>query len=318
MYLCALWVVMFGGQYDFYILDQVSFPIPLIRLRSRNVFFYCHYPDKLLSTNRGSFWMRVYRFFMDYLEELTTGMARCIVVNSMFTQKVFLDNFPLIRRYCRGHRPRVLYPAIDNKAFVKEDPKVTIQKVLGKEQLKKDTVVITSLNRYERKKNIPLALESFAYYLHHNPVTTDVMLVIAGGYDPRLPENVDVHRELENRARELGIRDKVVFLKSINNDERITILENSTILMYTPENEHFGIVPVEAMYMGCIVFACNSGGPLESVSHENTGYLMSPVAEEWGRQVGRVVGMGAEERDRMREQGRERVEKMFTNRAFAK
>jgi hypothetical protein len=29
----------------------------------------------------------------------------------------------------------------------------------------KRTIIMTSLNRYERKKNIPLALESFAYYM---------------------------------------------------------------------------------------------------------------------------------------------------------
>jgi alpha-1,3/alpha-1,6-mannosyltransferase len=55
--------------------------------------------------------------------------------------------------------------------------------------------------------------------------------------------------------------------------------------MYTPENEHFGIVPLEAMYMGCIVFACNSGGPLESVEDGKTGYLMSPNIEDWGKKV---------------------------------
>jgi len=64
-----------------------------------------------------------------------------------------------------------------------------------------------------------------------------------------------------------------VFLKSISNDARLLLLENTNVLLYTPENEHFGIVPVEAMYMGCIVLACNSGGPLESVDSGVTGYL---------------------------------------------
>ena len=53
-------------------------------------------------------------------------------------------------------------------------------------------------------------------------------------------------------------------------------------MLYTPENEHFGIVPVEAMYMKCIVIACNSGGPLESVAHQKTGFLLPSKAQEWG------------------------------------
>jgi alpha-1,3/alpha-1,6-mannosyltransferase len=101
-------------------LDQVSFPIPLLRVRQRNVFFYCHYPDKLLSTDRRSLLKRFYRFFLDLIEEVTTGLAKTIVVNSRFTQRVFLDNFPLIRRMRgRTYKPEVVYPSIDEKAFVK-------------------------------------------------------------------------------------------------------------------------------------------------------------------------------------------------------
>lgn len=57
------------------------------------------------------------------------------------------------------------------------------------------------MNRYERKKNIPLALEAFNYYLKNSKESLfsidkkpkDVVLVIAGGYDTRLSENVELH-----------------------------------------------------------------------------------------------------------------------------
>lgn len=80
-------------------------------------------------------------------------------------------------------------------------------------------------------------------------------------------------------------------MRSISNDERLLLLRNSKILLYTPENEHFGIVPVEAMYMGCIVIACNSGGPLESVDDKKTGYLLSPNSDEWGQQISRILNL---------------------------
>ena len=60
------------------------------------------------------------------------------------------------------------------------------------------------------------------------------------------------------------------------------MLEKTEMLLYTPENEHFGIVPVEAMHMGCIVMACDSGGPLESIVHNETGFLFTPNANIWG------------------------------------
>ena len=64
-----------------------------------------------------------------------------------------------------------------------------------------------------------------------------------------------------------GVIDDVIFLKSISNELRSLLLKTADILLYTPENEHFGIVPVEAMYCGTIVIACNSGGPTESIIH---------------------------------------------------
>jgi alpha-1,3/alpha-1,6-mannosyltransferase len=37
------------------------------------VLFYCHYPDKLLCVRRQSLLKRLYRFPLDWLEEVTTG-----------------------------------------------------------------------------------------------------------------------------------------------------------------------------------------------------------------------------------------------------
>jgi alpha-1,3/alpha-1,6-mannosyltransferase len=52
--------------------------------------------------------------------------------------------------------------------------------------------MILSLNRFERKKNIKLALETVAYLKSIDPqVVQNIILVIAGGYDPRVKENVE-------------------------------------------------------------------------------------------------------------------------------
>ena len=60
-----------------------------------------------------------------------------------------------------------------------------------------ETKILTSLNRYERKKNIPLALKAFADYLSRcNGPTNNTFLVVAGGWDPRVVENVEHEKEL--------------------------------------------------------------------------------------------------------------------------
>ena len=40
--------------------------------------------------------MRIYRYVLDFLEEITTGMAALILVNSLYTQGVFKQAFPRI------------------------------------------------------------------------------------------------------------------------------------------------------------------------------------------------------------------------------
>ena len=84
--------------------------------------------------------------------------------------------------------------------------------------------------------------------------------------------------------------------------------------MYTPENEHFGIVPVEAMYMRSVVIACNSGGPLESIEDKVTGFLLPPDADLWAKGL---EDLQAGDLDAMKAAGRKRVERLFTNAAFA-
>ncbi len=53
-------------------------------------------------------------------------------------------------------------------------------------------------------------------------------------------------------------------------------------MLYTPQNEHFGIVPIEAMAAGRPVVACSSGGPLESVVEGVTGLLRKPEPGDMG------------------------------------
>ena len=88
MILCALYVLLFTGGYDWYVIDQVSLPIPLLRCRGK-VLFYCHYPDKLLSTNRRNCVMKLYRVVLDFWEEVTTAFATVTLVNSKYTQGIY-------------------------------------------------------------------------------------------------------------------------------------------------------------------------------------------------------------------------------------
>ena len=80
-------------------------------------------------------------------------------------------------------------------------------------------------------------------------------------------------------VEDLDLSEKVLFLPSIDLVQKELLLRNATCILYTPENEHFGIVPLEAMKFRKPVIACRSGGPLETVIHGVTGFLCTGTPE---------------------------------------
>lgn len=79
-----------------------------------------------------------------------------------------------------------------------------------------------------------------------------------------------------------------MLLQSFTDAERSALLAAACAVVYTPTNEHFGIVPLEAMAAGRPVLACNSGGPRESVLHGSTGFLADPRAEDFARAMAKL------------------------------
>jgi alpha-1,3/alpha-1,6-mannosyltransferase len=103
--------------HDILVLDQLSTSIPLLRVQYP-ILFYCHFPDKLLARGRDKWTKRLYRVPFDWIEQVTTGLADAIVVNSQFTKGVFKDAFPKIETV-----PDVVYPCVDINAPIEAIPK---------------------------------------------------------------------------------------------------------------------------------------------------------------------------------------------------
>ena len=127
--------------------------------------------------------------------------------------------------------------------------------------------------------------------------------VRVGGYDVNVPENVQVLSELKALASRLQVSHLVTFKPSISDQGRNELLQGALCVVYTPTNEHFGIVPIEAMYAGTPVLASASGGPLETIVDGATGYLRpSSDPKAFGdvmamllkdRSLGRTLGQAA-------------------------
>lgn len=113
---------------------------------------------------------------------------------------------------------------------------------------------------------------------------------------------------------------EVLFLLSVPNTLKQSLLRSAGLLVYTPSNEHFGIVPLEAMLAGVPVLAADSGGPRETVVEGVTGWLRDPERiEEWTRVMEKALyGLSPEERREMSRAGRDRVRANFAVGQMAK
>uniref|UniRef100_A0A0B7A116 Alpha-1,3/1,6-mannosyltransferase ALG2 n=1 Tax=Arion vulgaris TaxID=1028688 RepID=A0A0B7A116_9EUPU len=306
MIYAAIYLVFFSSiNFDVIFCDQISACTPVLKLASAKIIFFCHFPDLLLTT-RKSVWKRIYRAPIDFIEEKTTGMADCVLVNSKFTASVFRETF----RRLQHIDPQVLYPIPDFSAFDKPVEPLTPALMPSKAK-----TVFLSINRYERKKNLQLALYAFGQLLEMKP-DADVHLIVAGGYDNRVDENVEYHTELVTLAQKLTLNDKVTFLRSLSDSQKRTLLKHSSCLLYTPEREHFGIVPIEAMYMQCPVIAMRSGGPLETVDNGHTGFLCNSDPAEVAQAMLKFLEDPALGKS-FGESGKKRVESLFSFIKFA-
>lgn len=145
--------------------------------------------------------------------------------------------------------------------------------------------------------------------------TSKVHLIVAGGYDERVTENREYYKELKDLVDKLSLTDHVTFLRSFSDAQKRSLLSSATCLLYTPENEHFGIVPIEAMYLQCPVIAANSGGPLETVADGTTGYLCDPAPDKFSEAMSKFVE-DENLHKKLGEAGKQRVIQKFSFKQF--
>uniref|UniRef100_A0A1A9X3I4 Alpha-1,3/1,6-mannosyltransferase ALG2 n=1 Tax=Glossina brevipalpis TaxID=37001 RepID=A0A1A9X3I4_9MUSC len=309
----ATWCIIRKEHVDVVFCDQISIAIPVLRLaRPRpKIIFYCHFPDQLLSKKEG-YLKRLYRWPINIIEEFTINMADKVLVNSKFTLRVFQETFRRI-----NINPEVLYPSLNTKYFDEMEKNSAVFSF----DLPSDSYVYLDINRFERKKNHSLALKSF-HKLSSTLSGSDLelwkrcRLIITGGYDERVNENVEHFIELSDLISELELTENVILLRSSSDDEKFQLLRRAQCLLYTPIHEHFGIVPLEGMYMSKPVLALNSGGPTETIVHDSTGFLCEPNVDSFAKAM-KVVFQNKALCERMGAMGRKRVQQKFSFEAFS-
>lgn len=300
MIYAALYLTFFSSiNPDVVFVDQISACIPILNFMQCKVIFYCHYPDQLLASHNNTL-KRYYRLPLDWLEEKTTMCADIILVNSYFTLNVFKNTFKSIEKL-----PEVVYPSI-NTLFFDNTETIQLEDIINAD----DCTFLLSINRFEKKKNLGLAIHSLSLLSDSN-----LKLILAGGYDPLNSENIEYFQELVNLVQDMELNDRVIFLKSPSDAVKISLIRHCLCLIYTPSNEHFGIVPLEAMYCCKPVVAVNNGGPKETIENNQNGYLRNADPEEFAGAVKQLLE-GQDKAELFGKRGKKRFDEMFSFEAF--
>ncbi|PFH35029.1 glycosyltransferase, group 1 family protein [Besnoitia besnoiti] len=347
LWLCLVLLVTGRWRRRVIFCDQVSAINPLLSFFTEKLVFYAHFPDMLLAARRDKQPQGViarikalYRALLDAVEQATTGRCDVLLFNSRFTEATYRRSFPSMR----FPRNAVLYPPVDTRAadaflqsFSREACVKRLKRLPEFKHFDFSVPFAFSLNRYEAKKGLPLALQALAEAQQRGVASGTLNLVVAGGFDGRLRECVEIYGDLvrlgreqlnfevltdtqaPSSSRETAQKTQLLLLKNISDETRQCLMAACLCVIYTPHEEHFGMVPCEAMALGCPVIASDSGGPRESVLHGETGFLCEHDAQSFGDALLRIVRMQretAEAYEDMRRAGRRHAKEKFSFEVF--
>lgn len=172
--------------------------------------------------------------------------------------------------------------------------------------------VVLMLSRLNPQKGVEYLLEAAPRVLRCQPDAWFVVVgdVVMSRTVPGLPQAGDYRRELEARARRLGIADRVVFT-GVRTDVG-AFLDRAEISVLPSLSEGLSNSILESMAAGLPVVATRVGGTPELIAHRHNGLLVPPQdASALADAICAVLGNRFLAR-RLGEQARRHVERDFS------
>jgi len=312
---------------DVVVCDLVAHAIPLLRRLAQRVVYYGHFPDRLLAPAGGAAY-GLYRRPLDRLEERGLAAASRVLVNSRFTAAAFRHAYPRLKTLPLD----VVHPgvavadddgsdgagsAVGEPAACPAAARAATHVDAASDGRPASSGPIVCLSRFDPSKNLGLALDAFAALRTRLDAASfaALRLVVAGGLDARLAEQRAVHAALIAQAAALGIAPHVDVVVSPDDAARRRLLSSARVVVYTPEREHFGYVPLEAMAAGRPVVAVAGGGPAETVLDGETGRLCPPTPAAFADAMAALI-TDSPLAERLGRAGRVHVARAFSRDAF--
>lgn len=199
----------------------------------------------------------IFKFFFRYIDRLAWRKYDGVIATSQEVKQRILDGC----LYENTERMKLFYPGIDWQSYEENSAQT------------KHTLLLPG--RIMWSKNIELAIVAFKKAKMPEPWK----LVIAGFVDIK---SVTYLRELKDLAQGCA---QIIFEESPSDVRLKELYSEASLVLFTPLNEDWGIVPLEAMASSKPVMSNNRGGPKESIIHGETGWLLEPNADAWAEQL---------------------------------
>lgn len=88
------------------------------------------------------------------------------------------------------------------------------------------------------------------------------------------------HGRYQELVKKYRISDKVRLLGRISDEEKLAFYARASAVFFAPYDEDYGYITLEAMLASKpVITATDSGGPLEFVQHQQTGWVSEPQPE---------------------------------------
>lgn len=165
---------------------------------------------------------------------------------------------------------------------------------------------ILFLSRVHPKKGIEFLIESAAAQKEENFV-----VLIAGEGEPSYIET------LKERARRLGISDKIIFLGGIYGDEKWRLYREADLFVLPTHSENFGIVIAEALASGTPVVT-TIGTPWQELSTLRCGWWTEIGTHPTTEALRSFFSLTEEELEQMGRRGRRLIEENYSTQKVAR
>jgi len=279
---------------DYDVVNAQGTPSEWIRNRNSPVVWYCFSPNREAfdlynwrMSKRNVFQKALYRSFIEPYRRIEFSLVPKIE-HILTLSKVTKAR---LKKYLKVDS-EILYPGVEYEKFHCKDYKK----------------YFFYPSRIAPEKRFELAIEAFKKF---RAKTRDKSwkLVIAGALIHDRPDHVEYYEKIKKKLGNYG-----EIKLNLSTEEITELYANCFSVLFTPIDEDFGLIPLEAMSSCKPCIAVNQGGPAEIIKDGENGFLVSEDASKLAAEMAAKMKFLAENEnitEEMGKKGRRYVEKNF-------